>query len=102
MVDNVVLVFFFRLVFDCEFSAEFFSVVYDLVVVIGMVLCVLSHFVDDGLSFVTSIRKCQCDECWGCFCVGVSGFIVGVCLFLFTFDDVVDDSLQINTCYENK
>ena len=60
----------------------------------------LSHFVDDRLSFVTSIR-------W-CFCVGVCGFIVGVglmagvgglifrvCFFLFTFDDVVDDSLRV-------
>ena len=67
----------------------------------------LSHFVDDGLSFVTSIRKCQCDDCWWCFCVGVSGFILGVglfagvgglivrvCFFLFTFD-VVDDSLRV-------
>ena len=68
----------------------------------------LSHFVDDRLSFVISIRECQCDDCWWCFCVRVSGFIVGVgliagvgglivrvCFFLFTFDDVVDDSLRV-------
>ena len=55
-----------------------------------------------------SIRECQCDDCWWCFCVGVSGFIVGVrlitgvggltvrvCFFLFTFDDAVDDSLWV-------
>ena len=30
MVDDVVLVFFFRLVFDYEFRAKLFSVVYDL------------------------------------------------------------------------
>ena len=73
-----------------------------------MVWVVLSHFVDDRLSFVTSIRKYQCDACWWCFCVGVSGFILGVGLisgvgglivrvffFLFTFDDVVDDSLRV-------
>ena len=38
----------------------------------------LSHFIDDRLSFVTSIKECQCDDCWWCFCVGVSGFIAGV------------------------
>jgi len=69
---------------------------------------VFSHFVDNRLSFVTSIRKCQCDDCWWCFRVGVSGFIVGagliagvgginvrVCSFLFTFDDVGDDSFRV-------
>ena len=66
---------------------------------------VLSYFVDDCLSLVTSIRKCQCDDCWWCICVGVSWFIVGVglmagvgelivrvCFFPFTLGDVGDDS----------
>ena len=55
---------------------------------------------------MTSIRKYQCDDCWWCICVGVSGFIVGVglivgglivsvCFFPFTFDDVGDDSLRV-------
>ena len=57
---------------------------------------------------MTSIRECQCDDCWCCLCVGVSEFIFGVmfiagvgglivrvCFFLFTLDDVVDDSLQV-------
>ena len=57
---------------------------------------------------LTSIRKCQYDDCLWCFCVGVSGFILGVgliagvgglivcvCFFLFTFDDVVDDPLPV-------
>ena len=54
MVDDVVLVFFFRLVFDCEFSAEFFSDVYDLdfsgVGVWNGFVDMFSHFVDDRLS----------------------------------------------------
>ena len=29
------------------------------------------------------------------FIVGVGGLIVRVCFFLFTFDDVVDDSLRV-------
>ena len=54
MVDDVVLVFFFRLVFDCEFSAEFFRVVYDLdfsgVGGWNGFVDMFSHFVDDRLS----------------------------------------------------
>ena len=57
---------------------------------------------------MASTRKCQCDDCWWCFCVVVSGFTVGVgliasvgglidrgCFFLFTFDDFVDDFLRL-------
>ena len=65
-----------------NFEPSFFGVVYNLdfggVGVWNCFVNMLSHFVDDRLSFVTSIRECQCDDCWWCFCVGVSGFIVGV------------------------
>ena len=49
-----------------NFEPSFFGVVYNLdfggVGVWNCFVNMLSHFVDDRLSFVTSIRKCQCDD----------------------------------------
>ena len=60
----------------------FFGVVYNLdfggVGVWNCFVNMFSRFVDDRLSFLPRIRECQCVDCWWCFCVGVSGFIVGV------------------------